>query len=72
MKLYEKYLQEDKTDKELKDGLKSLVDDYKAMRKSGNVKGAKMAKQNIENIIKKKGLNAKKVWGDDPDDPKNK
>jgi len=65
-------INEDKTDAEMKAGLKSWVDSYKVMRKSGNVKGAKYTRDAIMKIIKDKKLDAKKVWGDDPDDPKNK
>ena len=45
-------------------GIKSWVDDYKAMREYGNVKGAKQAKTNIDKEIKKYGLNPKEVYGD--------
>jgi hypothetical protein len=65
-------LNEDKTDAELKAGLEGWVKAYKYMRKAGNVKDAKIARDGIKAVIKKKGLDAKKVWGEDPDDPKNR
>ena len=68
------YLEEDKTDKELEDGMKAWVKDYIDARKAGKVKDAKKIKDNIDKKIKEKGLNKKKVWFvyGDPDDPKNK
>lgn len=58
---------EDKTDAELKSGLGQWVKDYKVARKTGNTKVAKSLKKQIEDAIKKKGLDSKKVWGKDPD-----
>jgi hypothetical protein len=51
-------------------GLSGWVSDYKKARKYGNVKLAKEIKSNIEGAIKKHKLDAQKVWGDDPDQPK--
>lgn len=51
-------------------GLSGWVSDYKKARKYGNVKLAKEVKANIDGAIKKHKLDAKKVWGDDPDQPK--
>ena len=60
------YLNEGKSMKDLPDdvrkGLMSWVADYKAMRKSGNVKGAKQGKSKIDKEIKKLGLNSKEVY----------
>lgn len=64
---FKDYISEDKTDDELKAGLQSFVDDYKKARKAGNVKLAKELKGKIEKLIQQKGLDAKKVWGKDPD-----
>ena len=51
-------------------GLSGWVSDYKKARKFGNVKLAKEIKSNIEGAIKKHNLDATKVWGEDPDQPK--
>ena len=64
---FKDYLAEDKTDDELKAGLQSFVNDYKKARKAGNVKLAKELKAKVDKIIKSKKLDAKKVWGEDPD-----
>jgi hypothetical protein len=48
-------------------GLVRWVDDYKAMRKAGNVKGAKKLRNLIAQTIKDKNLDAKIVWGTDPE-----
>jgi len=51
--------------------LSGWVSDYKKARNYGNEKLAKEIKRNIENEIRKNGLDAKKVWGVDPDQPKD-
>ncbi len=52
-------------------GLKGWVSDYQAQRKAGNVKDAKQTRDNITAAIKKHKLDATKVWGKDPDQPKD-
>lgn len=64
---FKDYVLEDTTDDELKAGLQAFVDDYKKARKAGNVKLAKELKSKVDKIIKDKKLDAKKVWGEDPD-----
>jgi hypothetical protein len=51
-------------------GLTGWVSDYKAQRKAGNVADAKQTRDNIKAVIKKHNLDATKVWGEDPDQPK--
>ena len=48
-------------------GLSNWVNDYKSMRKNGNIKGAKEIREKIKAAIAKHGLDADKVWGKDPD-----
>lgn len=54
----------DRTLKELRVGLGKWVEDYKKLRKLGNVKDAKKVKANIDAAIKQKGLDAKLVYGE--------
>jgi len=45
-------------------GLKRWVEDYKEAKKYGNEKLATQAKNNINSMIKKYGIDPKMVWGD--------
>jgi hypothetical protein len=53
-------------------GLAHWVSDYKITRKHGNVTLAKQIKAGIDKEIKKYKLDPDKIYGSDPDDPKNK
>lgn len=52
-----------KSKEALKSGLQSWVDDYKAMREYGNIKGAEQARNNIMKEIEKNGLDENTVFG---------
>ena len=64
----EKYITEKKSLKDLpgdvRKGILSWVEDYKIMRKSGNIKGAKQGKIKIDKEIEKLGLDSKEVYGE--------
>lgn len=50
-------------------GLKAWVEDYKAMRKAGNVNDAVKLRDKIRKEMDKYNLDEKRVWGEDPDNP---
>lgn len=52
-------------------GLRAWAMDYQMIRKAGNVKDAEALRDKITAAIAEHNLDATRVWGDDPDDPKN-
>jgi hypothetical protein len=56
-----------KTKAELRAGLQSFVDDFQQLRKTGQVKEAKLVRDNIQKIIDEKGLDADTVFGVAPE-----
>jgi hypothetical protein len=52
--------------------LRGWVNDYKKARHYGNVRDAKWIKMNIDQEIRRHGLDAAEVYGSDPDDPKQR
>lgn len=58
-----------RTQKVLKSGLCQWVDDYKKVRRYGNLILAIQIRDNILREIIRLRLNANEVWGIDPDKP---
>lgn len=65
-RVYEEVEQLDENEEHYK-GLSSWVSDYQAQRKAGNVKDAIQTRDNIKKKIQQHNLDAKRVWGNDPD-----